>query len=83
MKFGRKKMTEVKIGNRVIGENHPPLVLAEVGINHEGSIDKAISLIDAAIKSGAEAIKFQCHITDQEMIETNNNKKVPGIFDLL
>tara|TARA_B100000959_G_C14941801_1_gene608147 strand:- start:206 stop:1252 length:1047 start_codon:yes stop_codon:yes gene_type:complete len=64
-------MTEVKIGNRVIGENHPPLVLAEVGINHEGSIDKAISLIDAAIKSGAEAIKFQCHITDQEMLETD------------
>ena len=64
-------MTEVKIGNRVIGVNHPPLVLAEVGINHEGSVDKAISLIDAAIKSGAEAIKFQCHITEQEMLETD------------
>ena len=51
--------------------DHPPLVLAEVGINHEGSYEKAIQLIDAAKASGAEAIKFQTHITHHEMLETD------------
>ena len=64
-------MTEVKIGKRLIGMDHPPLVLAEVGINHEGSYEKAIQLIDAAKASGAEAIKFQTHITHHEMLETD------------
>ncbi len=64
-------MTEVKIGKRLIGIDHPPLVLAEVGINHEGSYEKAIQLIDAAKASGAEAIKFQTHITHHEMLETD------------
>tara|TARA_B100001057_G_C22717591_1_gene898387 strand:+ start:117 stop:1154 length:1038 start_codon:yes stop_codon:yes gene_type:complete len=64
-------MNEVKIGKRVISPNHEPLILAEVGINHEGSIDKAIQLIDAAKESGAEAIKFQTHLTEHEMLETD------------
>ncbi len=64
-------MIDFTINNRKVGPNHPPLVLAECGINHEGSIDKAYQMIDSAIEAGAEAIKFQCHITDKEMIETN------------
>ena len=64
-------MIDFTINNRNVGPNHPPLVLAECGINHEGSIDKAYQMIDSAIEAGAEAIKFQCHITDKEMIETN------------
>ena len=64
-------MSNFVINNRIIGPDHPPLVLAECGINHEGDIDKAYQMIDSAIAAGAEAIKFQCHITDKEMIETN------------
>lgn len=64
-------MTEFTIANRKIGPDEPPLVLAEVGINHEGSLEKAIACVDAAAGAGAEAIKFQCHITDQEMIQTD------------
>ena len=59
------------LGNRPIGVEHPPLVIAEVGINHEGSIDKALAMVDAAVGAGAEVIKFQCHITDKEMVPTD------------
>lgn len=64
-------MSEIRLGNRVIGEDHPPLVIAEVGINHEGSYDKAIELVDAAHSAGAECVKFQCHISEAEMLETD------------
>lgn len=64
-------MNEFAIENRKIGPNYPPLVIAEVGINHEGDISKAIQMVDAAKKVGAEVIKFQCHITHHEMIPTD------------
>ena len=64
-------MKNFYIHNRRISSNDPPLVIAEVGINHEGNINKAFKMIDAAKKSGAEAIKFQCHITEKEMIYTD------------
>ena len=47
-------MSEIKINNRLIGSNHPPVVIAEMGINHEGSIDVAIEMADSAIDAGAE-----------------------------
>jgi len=62
---------EFVLGNRKLGPDHPPLVIAEVGINHEGQIDKAIQLVDAAAAAGAEVVKFQCHITDKEMVPTD------------
>jgi N-acetylneuraminate synthase len=64
-------MTPFKIGERAVGDGHPPLVIVEVGINHEGSFDKAIQMVDAAASAGAEVVKFQCHITDKEMIPTD------------
>ena len=60
-------MKDIKIGNRLIGENREPLIIAEIGINHNGSLDKAIYLADKAIKAGAEVIKHQTHIADEEM----------------
>lgn len=59
---------EFKIGKRSIGEGSPPFVVAEVGINHEGSVDKAIKMVDDAKEAGCECIKFQCHIVEDEMI---------------
>jgi sialic acid synthase SpsE len=64
-------MTNFEIAGRPVGTEHPPLVIAEVGINHEGSFEKALQLVDAAVAAGAECIKFQCHITDKEMIPTD------------
>lgn len=64
-------MKYVAIGKRRIGRDYPPFVMAEVGINHEGEYEKAIQLVDAAVSAGAECVKFQCHITDKEMIPTD------------
>jgi len=52
-------MGDVKIGNRIVGERHPCYVVAEIGINHNGDIDIAKRLIDAAISAGCDAVKFQ------------------------
>lgn len=60
-------MPEFKIGKRKVGKNYPPLVIAEIGINHNGSLDLAIHLADSAIRAGAEVIKHQTHIPYEEM----------------
>src|SRR3989338_10448579 len=52
-------MGAVKIGNKWVGEGHPCFTVAEIGINHNGSIEVAKQLIDAAIDAGADAVKFQ------------------------
>lgn len=64
-------MNDFAIQGRSIGPDHPPLVIAEVGINHEGEFAKAIELVDAAAAAGAECIKFQSHIAGAEMIPTD------------
>ena len=67
----KKNPMEFQLKDRIIGEGQPPFVIAEVGINHEGDFNKAIQLVDAAVSSGAECVKFQCHITEAEMIPTD------------
>lgn len=64
-------MAEFQLGMRKISPDYPPLVIAEVGINHEGDVSKALQLVDAAAAAGAECVKFQCHITEAEMIPTD------------
>ena len=49
----------IKIGNRIIGENYPTYFIAEIGGNFDGSIEKAKRLIDAAKEAGADCAKFQ------------------------
>ncbi|MBU0459991.1 MAG: N-acetylneuraminate synthase family protein [Nanoarchaeota archaeon] len=50
---------EVKVGERIVGEGHPCYIVAEIGSNFDGSIERAKKLIDLAKESGAEAVKFQ------------------------
>lgn len=64
-------MIEFAIAGRSVGPEHKPLVIAEIGINHEGDFDKAVKLVDAAIGAGAEVVKFQCHMTEHEMVPTD------------
>ncbi len=67
----------ITIKNRKIGLDHSPLVIAEVGINHEGSMAKAKRMILDAHKSGAECIKFQAHVVEDEMAPVAK-KVIPG-----
>ena len=71
----------MKIENRVIGLNFPPLVIAEVGINHEGSLKVAKQMVDAAASSGAEIIKHQTHIVEDEMSPVAK-EVIPGNADV-
>ena len=50
---------EIKIGNRMVGDGHPAYMIAEIGINHNGDLDIAKQMIDAAVHAGADAVKFQ------------------------
>ena len=63
-------MATFQLGDRLIGDDQPPFIIAEVGINHEGEYEKATQLVDAAVAAGAECVKFQCHITEDEMLDT-------------
>ena len=47
--------TQMRIGGRVAGEGAPLFVVAEIGLNHDGSIDRALALVDAAAAAGASA----------------------------
>lgn len=49
----------IKVGNRFIGEGEPVYIIAEIGINHNGSLALAKKLIDGALFSGCDAVKFQ------------------------
>ena len=50
------------IAGREVGPGRPPLVIAELGINHGGDLALARAMIDAAARAGAEVIKHQTHI---------------------
>jgi len=65
----------IEICGRKIGPKFKPFVIAEVGINHEGQIDKAIQMVDDAARVGCECLKFQSHVIEDEMIP---NDVVPG-----
>ena len=60
-------MNEFQIGNRTVGEHNPALVISEIGINHGGDIEIAKKMVDSAAKVGAEIIKHQTHIVEDEM----------------
>jgi len=64
-------LQKIKIKNHFIGNKFPIFVIAEAGINYNGSFKLAKKMIDQAKKSGASCIKFQTHITEEEMIKTN------------
>lgn len=70
-----------KIGDRTIGYDYAPLVIAEIGINHEGNLKTAYEMVDAAHEAGAEVIKHQTHVVEDEMSE-EAKLVIPGNADM-
>lgn len=72
---------EIRIASRAVGPAHVPLVVAEIGINHEGSLAVAKEMVDAAARAGVEVVKHQTHVVDDEM-SAAASKVVPGNADV-
>jgi len=70
-------MATFSLAGRLVGADHPPLVIAEIGINHEGELNKAITMIEDAKRAGCEVCKFQSHVIEDEMIPEAKNV-IPG-----
>lgn len=77
----------VRIGSRLVGEGHPCFIIAEIGINHNGDLEIAKRLIDAAVAAGADAVKFQKRTVDvvytpEELVRPRENPFGPTNGDL-
>ncbi|HWB24575.1 MAG TPA: N-acetylneuraminate synthase family protein [Chitinophagaceae bacterium] len=70
-----------EIAGRKIGYEFEPLVIAEIGINHEGSLEVARLMVDAAKEAGVEVVKHQTHIVEDEM-SSAAKKAIPGNADI-
>jgi sialic acid synthase SpsE len=69
------RKASMKIAYRDIGPEYPPLVIAEIGINHGGSMEAAKAMVTAARLAGCEMVKHQTHFVDDEMTD-----EAKGIF---
>lgn len=84
---------EINIGKRPIGDGHPVFMIAEAGVNHNGSLDLARQLVDVAAEAGADAVKFQTFVAEKlntrtapkstYHVETTGDDKKQTWFDLL
>jgi N-acetylneuraminate synthase len=81
VQFSIVNQPEFHIAHRAVGPGHVPLVVAEIGINHEGSLAVARQLVDAAARAGVEVIKHQTHVVDDEMSGAAK-KVIPGNADV-
>lgn len=88
---GETQGPPIRIGDRVVGDGAPVFFVAEAGVNHNGKLDLALRLVDAAFAAGADAVKFQTFAADRLVtrsapkalyhIETTGNEQ--SWFDLL
>ena len=70
----------VKIGSKTVGDGFPCFIIAEIGINHNGSVDLAKKMIDIAVTTGCDAVKFQKRTVDvvyskEEPVKIDNDLK--------
>lgn len=69
-------MNEFHIGDLRIGRQHPPVVIAELSGNHNGSLDRALEIVEAMAAAGAQALKLQTYTADAMTIDCDR----PGFF---
>jgi len=62
---------EIRIGNRIVGDGHPAMIVAEISGNHNGDYNRAVEIIHAAAKAGADAVKLQTYTADTITIDCN------------
>ena len=60
-------MSKIRIGDRTIGDGERVFIIAEAGVNHNGSLEKALALVDVAHAAGADAVKFQLYRADEQV----------------
>jgi N-acetylneuraminate synthase len=63
------KVKEIKINGHLVGPAHPPYIVAELSGNHNGDINRAFQIMEAAKKSGAHAVKIQTYTADTITID--------------
>ncbi len=65
-------MNEVQIGNKKIGKNYSPFIIAEMSGNHNQSLERALQIVEAAAKAGAHALKIQTYTADTMTLNIDN-----------
>lgn len=70
-------MKDIQLGDKVIGSNHRPFIIAEMSGNHNQSLDRALEIVEEAAKAGADAIKLQTYTADTMTIDERG-----GLFSI-
>src|SRR5262245_46367998 len=60
-----REVPRLRIGDRTVGSGEPLFVIAEIGLNHGGSVDRALALVEAAASAGASAVKLQTLVASE------------------
>ena len=66
-------MSHIKVGENIIGVEHPPFIVAEMSGNHNQSLERAIEIVEAAADSGVHAIKLQTYTADTITLDVNSS----------
>ena len=74
---GQRRERSIRLGSKLVTDDSLPYVIAEIGVNHEGSMETARRLIELAKEGGADAAKFQTYKAD-----TLASKHSPAYWDL-
>lgn len=74
-------MTDVRLGNKIIGDNSPCFIIAEAGSNHNGDINQAKKLVDIAVEAGVDAVKFQTFTGDKLFSKHHPANKIVKKFE--